>query len=165
MTAYTTFTTEPLGELLLVADKTKLTGAYFADCDHAPKIGADWTFEPEHPVLRQAQKEILAYLRGEETSFSVPLHFSGTKFQEKVWAQLARIPFGETISYSELARRAGAPAAIRAAGSANGKNPLSIFIPCHRVIGKDGTLGGYAGSLNRKQRLLELERARAQRAG
>lgn len=158
MTSYTKIKTETLGELLLVANDTKLTGIYFADCDHAPKPGADWKNNPKHPVLKQAQAELTEFLKGKRTSFSVPLHFSGTKFQEKVWTQLAKIPFGKTISYSELARRVGAPRAMRAAGSANGKNPLGIIIPCHRVISKDGSLGGYAGRLDRKQHLLDIER-------
>jgi len=157
MTSYTTVKTQSLGDLLLVANDTQLTGVYYADSKHAPAIKGDWKNNPEHPVLQQAREEILGFLQGQRTSFSVPLHFSGTNFQQKVWTQLAKIPFGETISYSELARRAGAPSAVRAAGSANGKNPLSIIIPCHRVISKDGTLGGYAGRVHRKQRLLEIE--------
>ncbi|HXJ72252.1 MAG TPA: methylated-DNA--[protein]-cysteine S-methyltransferase [Candidatus Dormibacteraeota bacterium] len=158
MTSYTTMQTQALGELLLVANDTQLIGVYYTDSKHAPPIEAGWRFNPNQPVLQQAQEEIAAFLDGERTSFSVPLHFAGTKFQQKIWTQLALIPFGETISYSELARRVGAPSAIRAAGSANGKNPLSIIIPCHRVISKDGTLGGYAGRLNRKRQLLEIEK-------
>jgi len=157
MTSYTTLKTQALGDLLLVANDTKLIGIYYADCNHAPEIAADWRHNPRHPILQQAKKEIGSFLEGKRNSFSVPLHLDGTKFQQKVWTQLARIPFGQTISYSELARRAGRPTAIRAAGSATGRNPLSIIIPCHRVISKNGTLGGYAGRLDRKQRLLVLE--------
>ncbi len=160
MTSYTTIKTEALGELLLVASETKLTGIYYADCKHAPKSRGAWKRDPKHPVLKQAGKELLEFLDGKRTSFSVPMEFAGTKFQQKVWTQLAKIPFGETISYTELARRVGTPRAVRAAGSANGRNPLSIVIPCHRVISKDGTLGGYAGRLERKQRLLDLEQER-----
>ena len=161
MTSYTKIRTETLGELLLVANDVKLIGIYYADCQHAPKPKADWKLDPKHPVLKQAHGELLEFLKGKRMSFSLPLHFAGTKFQQKVWTQLAKIPFCEKISYSELARRVGAPRAMRAAGSANGRNPLSIVIPCHRVISKDGTLGGYAGRLNRKQRLLDIERGRA----
>jgi methylated-DNA-[protein]-cysteine S-methyltransferase len=161
MTSYTKIKTETLGELLLVANDAKLTGIYYADCKHAPRPKAEWKLDAKHPVLKQAHLELLEFLEGKRTSFSVPLHFDGTKFQQKVWTQLAKIPFGKTISYSELARRVGVPRAMRAAGSANGRNPLSIVIPCHRVISKDGTLGGYAGRLNRKQRLLDIERDRA----
>jgi len=160
MTSYTKIKTDTLGELLLVANDTKLTGIFYADCKHAPKPKADWQMNPKHPLLKQAYAELLEFLAGKRKSFSVPLHFAGTKFQQKVWAQLAKIPFGQTISYSELARRVGAPRAMRAAGSANGKNPFSIVIPCHRVISKDGTLGGYAGRLDRKQRLLDIENSR-----
>jgi methylated-DNA-[protein]-cysteine S-methyltransferase len=160
MTSYTKIKTDTLGELLLVANETKLTGIYYADCKHAPKPKADWRLNPKHPVFKQAHRELLEFLDGKRKSFSVPLHFAGTRFQQRVWTQLAKIPFGKTISYSELASRVGAPRAMRAAGSANGRNPLSIVIPCHRVISKDGTLGGYAGRLNRKQRLLEIERGR-----
>jgi methylated-DNA-[protein]-cysteine S-methyltransferase len=161
MNSYTTIKTEALGELLLVANETKLTGIYYADCKHVPKARAKWKHDAKHPVLKQAGAELQEFLSGRRTSFSVPLQFAGTKFQQKVWSQLAKIPFGETISYSELARRVGSPRAMRAAGSANGKNPFSIVIPCHRVISKDGTLGGYAGRLDRKQRLLDLERGGA----
>ncbi len=158
MTSYITLKTQALGELLLVASETKLVGVYFADCKHSPQIRADWKRDPRHPILKQAHAELLEFLKGERTAFSVPLQFAGTKFQEKVWTQLSRIPFGETISYSELARRVGSPRAVRAAGSANGKNPLGVLIPCHRVISKDGGLGGYAGGLDRKTRLLDLEK-------
>ena len=158
MTSYTKINTETLGDLLLVANDKKLTGIYYADCKHAPNPKADWKLNPKHPILKQANEELGEFLGGKRKSFSVPVHFDGTKFQQKVWTQLAKIPFGETISYSELARRVGAPRAMRAAGSANGKNPLGIVIPCHRVIGKDGSLGGYAGRVDRKQKLLDIER-------
>ncbi len=158
MTSYTTIKTKAVGELLLVASETSLTGIYFADCPPTPKIGGDWKLNPRHPVLRHAGAELKEFLDGRRTAFSVPLYFSGTKFQRAVWSQLEKIPFGETICYSELARRAGAASAVRAAGSATGKNPFAIVVPCHRVISKDGSLGGYAGTLARKRRLLALEK-------
>jgi O-6-methylguanine DNA methyltransferase len=100
------------------------------------------------------------YLEGERTSFSVPISYNGTDFQNKIWKQIARIPFGATVTYSELAKKAGAPAAIRAAGTATGRNPLSIIVPCHRVVGKNGGMGGYAGGLDRKKSLLKIETKR-----
>jgi len=157
MTSYTTIQTPLLGDLMLVANPTHLTGIYFTNHKHGPEIHKDWVHNPKHPVLVQAAEELQEYLRGQRTTFSVPLHAAGTDFQKKVWQQIARIPFGETITYSELARRAGAPEAIRAAGAATGRNPHSIIVPCHRVVGKNGALTGYAGSLDRKKRLLGIE--------
>lgn len=113
--------------------------------------------DPHHPVLKQAGEELRGYLRGDRTNFTVSLEGAGTAFQREVWRQIALIPFGQTITYTELARRAGAPAAVRAAGTATGKNPISIIVPCHRVVGKNGLLRGYAGGLDRKRRLLEME--------
>ena len=147
-----------IDELLLIADPTKLVGIYFADWKHAPAVQRDWKLDPQQPILKAAAREIEDYLNGKRTKFSVPLHFAGTEFQRKVWEQLQAIPYGETISYSELARRAGNPRAVRAAGSANGRNPFCIMVPCHRVIAKDGTIGGYAGGLARKRHLLAVEK-------
>lgn len=160
MTCYSILKTIRVGDLLLVSNTKQLTGVYFHDCAHVPVLPGDWKFEPVEPVLQRAAEELREYLAGARTAFSVPLHYAGTDFQIEIWRQIARIPFGETITYTELARRAGAPAAIRAAGTATGRNPLSIVIPCHRVVGKDGGMGGYAGGWQRKQRLLEIEQAR-----
>jgi methylated-DNA-[protein]-cysteine S-methyltransferase len=157
MNSYTHLKTKLLGDLLLVANDTHLTGIYFSDRKHAPKPADDWKLNPKHPVLQQASEEIQEYLNGKRTKFSVPLHLGGTDFQRAIWQQIARIPFGESITYSELARRAGSPNAIRAAGAATGKNPLSIIVPCHRISGKDGKLHGFAGGLDRKKSLLEIE--------
>ncbi len=156
MKFYTTLETLELGELLLVANDTHLVGLYFMGCGDG-EIEKDWELEPKHPVLRQATEEIEEYLKGKRKTFSAPLHFEGTKFQNAVWREIARVPFGETISYSELAARAGNAAAIRAAGTATGSNPLSIIIPCHRILGKHGAFGGYGGGLHRKRHLLTLE--------
>lgn len=158
MTAYMMLKTDSVGELLLAADDSKLTGVYFADCGDPPVPEADWRLDPKHPVLRQARGQLQEYLVGRRTSFSLPLLFNGTKFQKAIWTEISKIPFGKTISYSELAQRAGTPAAVRAAGSATGKNPFAIVVPCHRVVSKDGSLGGYGGTLPRKRRLLDLER-------
>jgi methylated-DNA-[protein]-cysteine S-methyltransferase len=157
MTYYTILKTKHIGDLLLTANATQLTGIYFHDCEHAPTPARDWELNPRQPVLRQAGEELREYLAGTRTSFSVPLHYDGTDFQREIWRQIARIPFGETITYTELARRAGRPSALRAAGTATGRNRLSIIIPCHRVVGKNGGMGGYAGGLERKRNLLQIE--------
>ncbi len=157
MTSYCILKTPQLGDLLLVADETNLNGVCFANCKHAPTAEKHWVHGPNQAVLEQAGAELQAYLEGGRTGFSIACHADGTAFQQEVWRQIALIPFGQTISYTELARRAGAPEAVRAAGTATGKNPLSIIVPCHRVVGKDGSLGGYAGGLERKRRLLEIE--------
>ena len=151
----------PVGELMLVADDTALTGVYFAGRDHVPAAGKGWTRDAQHPVLRETAQQLQEYLSGKRTNFQIPLRLAGTEFQEKIWQQIARIPYGETISYAELAKRAGAPQAIRAAGTTTGRNPVSIIVPCHRVVGKNGGLGGFGGGLERKRFLLALEKADA----
>ena len=156
MKSYTIHKTSTLGDLTLVADDNKLIGIYFANHKHLPQK-ADWKLNNKHPILKQAGKEITEYLEGERKIFSLPLHYAGTDFQQKVWQQIARIPYGKTISYMELAKRAGRPKAIRAAGTATGRNPLSIIIPCHRVIATNGTMGGFGGGMERKKKLLEVE--------
>ena len=148
----------PVNDLMLVADDSALTGLYFAGCDHIPVASQHWTPNARHPVLKQTAKQLQEYFARKRTSFSLPLRLTGTNFQEKVWRQIALIPCGKTISYSDLAKRAGASQAIRAAGTATGRNPLSIVIPCHRVMGKNGSLRGFAGGLAKKQQLLELEK-------
>jgi methylated-DNA-[protein]-cysteine S-methyltransferase len=157
MNSYTILKTKHLGDLLLVANPTHLVGVYFQGKKHAPAVPTAWTRNPGHQVLQQATEELQEYLAGERMEFSVPVHAAGTAFQEEVWRQIARIPFGETIAYSELAQRTGAADAARAAGMATGRNPISVIIPCHRVIGKDGAITGYAGGLDRKRHLLQIE--------
>jgi methylated-DNA-[protein]-cysteine S-methyltransferase len=157
MTFYSILNTKLVGGLLLTANERALTGVYFADQAHAPAIGTQWAKDPVHGVIREAREQIESYLAGERTVFSLPLVYDGTALQQEVWRQIARIPFGETITYSELAQWAGAAEAVRAVGAATGRNPLSIVIPCHRVVAKGGALCGYAGGLERKARLLELE--------
>ncbi len=117
--------------------------------------------EGDTPVTRRAAEELARYFAGELREFTVPLRTRGTEFQEAVWGELRRIPYGATRSYGEQARRIGRPDAVRAVASANGDNPISILIPCHRVIGADGSLTGYGGGLWRKRRLLELEAGQA----
>jgi methylated-DNA-[protein]-cysteine S-methyltransferase len=156
MTSYSVVNTS-LGELALVANKTELIGVYFYDCRHVPAALKTWTRDDANPLLKKAGKEINDYLDGKRNAFTFSLGSVGTDFQKKIWKEIAKIPFGKTISYTDLAKRAGSPAAIRAAGTATGKNPLSIIVPCHRVLGKDKAIGGYAGGLERKRHLLKLE--------
>jgi methylated-DNA-[protein]-cysteine S-methyltransferase len=156
MTSYSTLRT-PQGKLLLVARETELIGLYFDECAHVPSSRAGWILNPRHPVLKNAAEQLQEYFEGKRTAFTLPLAFSGTDFQERVWRAIARIPHGETISYGELAQRAGNPGAVRAAGTNTGRNPIGIIIPCHRVMGKGGGIGGFAGGLAWKRYLLELE--------
>jgi methylated-DNA-[protein]-cysteine S-methyltransferase len=147
----------PIGELMLVADASALTGLYFVGCDHIPVGSNRWTLQPQDLILRQAEQQLLEYFAATRRTFSLPLSLTGTAFQEKVWQEIARIPYGTTATYSDLAERAGSPQAIRAAGTNTGRNPISIMIPCHRVVGKNGEMCGFAGGLKRKRYLLELE--------
>jgi methylated-DNA-[protein]-cysteine S-methyltransferase len=122
---------------------------------------------PEHrddPVLTEAVDQLTAYFAGERTSFELPLALHGNAFEQRVWAALRTIPYGETTSYGEIARRIGAPTAARAVGLANGRNPIAIIVPCHRVIGANGKLVGFGGGLPMKRALLDLEQGIAARA-
>lgn len=157
MKSYMILKTDLVGELLLTADGSYLTGVYFNDCGDSTLALRGGKIDPENPLLQQAAEELREYLVGARTKFSVPLFYSGTGLQEAVWREIALIPFGETISYSELARRAHAAETVRAVGTATGQNPIAIIIPCHRVMGKDGKLRGYGGGLERKRGLLALE--------
>jgi methylated-DNA-[protein]-cysteine S-methyltransferase len=157
MTSHCTLKTQQLGDLVLIANPTHLIGLYFADCEHVPAELTAGPAEPDHPILRQAVAQVEEYLAGKRKTFSVPLHYDGTVFQQAIWRQIAQVPFGETISYTTLAQRARAPNAHRAAGTATGQNRIGIIIPCHRIVGQHGGLGGYAGGLQRKMRLLQLE--------
>jgi len=115
--------------------------------------------DPDHPVLIETEKQLREYFAGQRQVFSVPLDFGGTEFQNQVWQALLSIPFGETRTYTEIARQIGKPAAVRAVGAANGRNPISIIAPCHRVLGSTGNLTGFAGGLRAKAHLLALEGA------
>ena len=147
----------PLGTLFATAAGGALTGLYFEGGRHAPAISGAWVEHPAAAPLRECARQVNEYLQGKRQRFDLPLAPEGTEFQRRVWLEIARIPFGETLTYAELARRAGAPGAARAAGAATGRNPLSIIVPCHRVVGTDGSLTGYAGGIERKARLLEIE--------
>ena len=141
----------PIGELLLTSDGVALTGVYM----EPHEIGASW--RRDDAPLRPAIEQLLAYFAGERRDFDLTMSLPGTDFQRRVWEALRAIPFGTTISYGELARRVGQQSASRAVGAANGRNPISIVVPCHRVIGADGTMTGYGGGLDRKRWLLSHE--------
>lgn len=155
---YTTMES-PIGELLLVGDGERLRGLYLQDGRKPARVGAGWRRSPAPFGLVRAQ--LREYFGGERTSFDVALALRGGTFERRVWSELQEIPYGETASYGEIARRVGCPTAARAVGLANGRNPVSIIVPCHRVIGADGGLTGYGGGLERKRRLLELESGQA----
>ena len=150
----------PLGTMLLAATDRGLAGVWFVGQRHGPD-SAGWLQEPQHPVLREAMAQLAAWFAGERRRFELPLDLqAGTPFQQDVWTALLAIPRGGTTSYAELARRLGRPTAARAVGAAVGRNPISIVVPCHRVLGSGGSLTGYAGGLERKTALLELEGSR-----
>ena len=146
----------PIGNLRLRASNEGLLAI-----DHVNQQGGeladDWAEDAEHPILAQALEELAAYFNGSLTKFACPLAPGGTVFQQRVWDALQEIPYGETRSYSDIAHSIGNPKSVRAVGLANGKNPISIFIPCHRVIGKNGKLVGYAGGVEVKTKLLDIE--------
>ena len=145
----------PLGQITLQANDKGLLGAWFEVETTQP--GSLGTRMDDHPVLQQAMSEFDEYFSGTRMEFSVPLAATGTAFQQKVWQALTTIPAGQTWCYQDLANAIDNPKAVRAVGLANGKNPLSIIVPCHRVIGKNGKLTGYAGGVERKQWLLDHE--------
>ena len=148
----------PVGLLKVVASDKGLAAILWEN-DDPKRVRIDHGLEDKkHTVLLEAERQLLEYFAGMRDTFSLPLDFSGTPFQKKVWAALCRIPFGETRSYADIAKEVGSPKAVRAVGSANGKNPISIVAPCHRVIGKNGKLTGFAGGLEVKEFLLGLER-------
>jgi methylated-DNA-[protein]-cysteine S-methyltransferase len=160
MTRFKRFTT-PLGPILATANDRGISGIYFVGQRYEVDIRGDWREEGDDPVLAECARQLGEYFEGKRREFDLPLAAAGSDFQQRVWREIARIPFGETISYAELARRAGAAGSARAAGSATGHNRLSVVVPCHRVVGSDGSLTGYAGGLERKTRLLEIEGALA----
>jgi len=149
----------PLGPVTAAATNDGLAGLWFDGQTHHPGM-LDVPHDPDQRWLAQTRTELSAYFGGSKR-FDVPLDLHGTPFQRAVWEALLRIDAGATTSYSDIADRVGSPAAVRAAGAAVGRNPVSIIVPCHRVLGRDGSLTGYAGGLPRKRALLELEHALA----
>jgi methylated-DNA-[protein]-cysteine S-methyltransferase len=147
----------PLGEILLTFGDDALTGLYFVGQKDQPAIGADWRRDDDDPIAVRVGAQLQRYFAGGGADFDVPLRLEGTEFQRRVWQALVTIPAGCTLCYGDVAQRIGARSAVRAVGAAIGRNPVSIIVPCHRVIGRNGTLTGYAGGLPRKQHLLQLE--------
>ncbi|MEA1673657.1 methylated-DNA--[protein]-cysteine S-methyltransferase [Nitrospirillum sp. BR 11163] len=153
----------PVGRLTLVAGDEGLAAILWEnDRPGRVRLGP-LVPAPDHPVLSETERQLRAYFGKELTVFDVPLSFTGTDFQKQVWRALLTIPYGEVRSYSDIARQIGKPAAVRAVGAANGRNPISIIAPCHRVVGMDGTLTGFAGGLEAKDYLLTLEGRRPAR--
>lgn len=149
----------PIGPLTVAGDDQGIRHILFPRNRHDAKGRDGWRRDPRVPVLREAREQLLQYLHGERDTFELPLAPVGTPFQLRVWQALAEIPFGRTWSYVELARHIGHPTASRAVGAANGRNPLPIVLPCHRVIGSSGALTGFGGGLETKAFLLKLEHA------
>ncbi len=147
----------PFGELLLIFNGDTLTGLYLPQHAGGPAPAPEPGSRRDDLAFRAVRDQLRAYFAGELRDFDIPFHLHGTEFQRLVWNELSRIPFGSTISYAEQARRIGRPGAARAVGAANGRNPISIIVPCHRVIGANGSLTGYGGGLDRKQWLLDHE--------
>jgi methylated-DNA-[protein]-cysteine S-methyltransferase len=157
MPTYFTTVESPIGELLLVGDGDALQMLMMQDGPRPMGIDPEWVRDPA--ALAPVAAQLAQYFAGERTAFDVPLDPTGTAFQLKVWRALRDIPFGETRSYGELAREIGQPTASRAVGLANGRNPISVVVPCHRVIGANGSLTGFGGGVERKRILLDLEAA------
>ena len=155
-TKYARFET-PLGTMFAVATDGEITRLDFTDAKYVVKLDDDAVEDARDPLLARCEKQMAEYFAGRRDTFDLPVAAHGTEFQQSVWREIARVPFGKTITYAELARRAGAPGSARAAGAATGRNPIAVAIPCHRIVGADGSLTGYAGGLPRKTRLLELE--------
>jgi methylated-DNA-[protein]-cysteine S-methyltransferase len=156
MTRYARLRT-PLGPMIAVAEDGGIVALDFDDAKYAPAVDCEWIEDPAFPPLRDCAAQLTEYFAGERGRFDLPLVPRGTPFQQRIWREIAKVAFGETITYAELASRAGAPGSARAAGTATGRNPLAVVVPCHRIVGASGSLTGYAGGLHRKEKLLALE--------
>ena len=146
----------PCGDILITASAEGITGLHFIEPGDEARISAlknSASRSPTNPHITACKEQLVAYFAGTLTEFDMQLDPEGTDFQKEVWQALLEIPYGETCSYGELAKRLGKPSASRAVGAANGRNPIAIVVPCHRVIGANGTLTGYAGGLDRKQQI------------
>ncbi len=157
MSYFTKTMKSPVGELTLVASDQGLAAILWENDDPKRVRLEPREARADHPVLVEAERQLGEYFAGKRDRFILPLHFNGTEFQRKVWHALTTIPFGETRSYAQIAVQVGSPQAVRAVGAANGRNPISIIAPCHRVIGSNGKLTGFAGGLEAKAFLLRLE--------
>jgi len=158
MTLHVAFLTTPIGTLQLYSNGVALTAIDWPD----EQLAQEEAVEKEDAVLREAMQQLTQYFNREREQFDVPLDARGTEFQRAVWESLRRIPYGEQRSYADIARDVGRPKAVRAVGAANGRNPIPIIVPCHRVIGSNGTLTGFAGGLALKRELLALEGAQSE---
>ena len=159
MTRHFQWCASPLGELLLAASDRGITDVHVRAGKYVPAIPRDWVEAPRNPMLLELQRELDAYFAGDLRQFRVALDPQGTEFQKRAWAALAAIPYGETRTYGQQAVAIGRPQAARAVGAANGRNPIGIVVPCHRVIGADGAMTGYASGVDCKVFLLKLEGA------
>ena len=159
MRVYFTWIVEsPVGEVLLTGNGRSLTGLYLKGQKHFPTQTNDWQESADVLPFRQVKQQLVEYFYNRRRSFDLPLAAKGTHFQQTVWQLLPEIPYGETVSYGSLAQKLGKPGSSRAVGAANGRNPISIIVPCHRVIAANGKLTGYAGGIERKQWLLAHEK-------
>jgi len=158
-TTYYSHFESPLGQLIVRGDGDFITGLFMAG--QKGWRGPDTTWQQADAPFAAVREQLAEYFAGERQQFDVPLRMAGTPFQRRVWQELVRIPFGTTITYAQLAARVGRPTASRAVGNANGRNPIGILVPCHRVIGASGKLTGYAGGLDKKEWLLDWERRAA----
>jgi methylated-DNA-[protein]-cysteine S-methyltransferase len=147
----------PVGPLSLLATNHALVALVWRRAKHEDVPFSEAVEKPNHPVLRAAARQLREYFAGKRRAFDVPLEFRGTEFQRRVWSALLTIPYGETRTYRQIAEQVGNPAAVRAVGAANGRNPIAIVAPCHRVIGSNGHLTGFGGGLDAKAHLLALE--------
>lgn len=151
------FLDSPVGRLQLVAHETALVAVIWENENPNRVRLAELIEDPQHPILLKTVQQLNEYFQGKRQKFDLPLDFEGTEFQQKVWQALLTIPFGETRSYKQIAEQVGNVKAVRAVGAANGKNPISIIAPCHRVVGANGKLVGFAGGLENKDILLKIE--------
>jgi methylated-DNA-[protein]-cysteine S-methyltransferase len=156
---YYTSLDSPIGELLLLGNEHALHGLYMQEGRKPISIAPSW--RRSDAPFATVRKQLKEYFAGELVAFDTPLVMAGSEFEQRVWRALQDIPYGETVSYGEIAGRVGQPSAARAVGLANGRNPIAVIVPCHRVIGANGTLTGYGGGLERKRLLLELEQGQA----
>jgi len=152
---YYSWLESPVGRLLLAGCKRGLKLVSFSTGSHARQVDPEW--QEGGSQFREVVRQLRSYFAGKRTSFDLPLILEGTDFQKRVWTAIQNIPYGQTMSYKELAEKVGKPAAVRAVGAANGANPIPIIIPCHRVVGNDGSLTGFGGGLPLKRKLLDLE--------
>lgn len=146
----------PIGKLYFVVSEQGLCGIFFNQQDY-PLIKKIEKSNPSHKFLQESVEQVEDYFLGRLKKFNLKLNLQGTEFQKKVWRELLKIPYGQTVSYQQIAARIRNPKAVRAVGSANGKNPICVIVPCHRVISADGKIGGYSGGLDKKKKLLSLE--------